>query len=144
MTKLADKFIGSRGCGDSAMPSLHPFRLVYRLVNNPRPWANLCHLAGSQGRLGAARSVPRRPYLAIGGRQFYDFAFFPTPCFHVDYTSDNTCSCVLYKRSISGLQFPYLQSYHVIILYYILVLFVNCLHLIKKTASHSIRFLSFM
>lgn len=32
--------------------------------------------------------VPRRPYLAIGGRQFYDFAFFPTPCFHVDYTLD--------------------------------------------------------
>lgn len=29
--------------------------------------------------------VPRWPYLAIGGRQLYDFAFFSTPCFHVGY-----------------------------------------------------------
>lgn len=55
---------------------LHPFRLVYRLVKNPRPWANLCHLAGSQGRRRAARRCLAGLIWRLVGASFTTLPFF--------------------------------------------------------------------
>lgn len=54
MTKSESKFNGIAWARRFNNLVLHPFRFVYRLVKNPHPWANLCHLAGSQGRRRAA------------------------------------------------------------------------------------------
>ena len=58
---------------------LHPFRLVYRLVKNPRPWANLCHLAGSQGRRRAARRCLAGLIWRLVGASFTTLPFFLRP-----------------------------------------------------------------
>lgn len=67
-------------------------------------------------------SVPRRPYLVIGGRQFYDFAFFPSLRFHAGYALDNTWLFVRCRRT-NSVSFSWLYG---------LLSLVNC-NVVRKT-----------